>query len=79
MRDQRIICRHELLATIIDERDRLVEDAAMVAARGMDDGGVTTNTGIEVLGMLRAVYEIDRLRDEVAALTKHAPSARSES
>ena len=78
MRDKRIICRTELLETLYDERERLVDDAAMVAARGINDEGVTTNTGIEVLCMLRAVYEIDRLRDEVAALTKHAPSAGEE-
>lgn len=78
MRDKRIICRTELLDTITDERERLANDAALVAARGMDGEGVTTNTGIEVLSMLRAVYEIDLLRDEVEALTKHAPSAGSE-
>ena len=75
MRDLRIICRTELLETIVHERERLIDDAAMVAARGLDDG-VTTDTGIEVLCMLRAVYEIDRLRDEIAAMTKHARSSR---
>jgi len=79
MRDLRIIDRAELLETIIYERERLVDDAVLIAARGMDEGVVTTDTGIEVLSMLRAVYEIDRLRDEVFSMTKHAPSAEVES
>jgi hypothetical protein len=79
MSDKRSICRIELLETILNERERLVDDAAMVAAQGIAGEGVTADTGIEVLCMLRAVYEIDRLRDEVAAMTKHAPSGHATS
>jgi hypothetical protein len=79
MSDKRIICRTELLDTITDERERALHAAELVAQLGIDDRGVTMDAGLEALCLLREAAALRLLRDEVAALTKHAPSAGVES
>ena len=78
MRDLRIIDRDALLETLYDERERIIDEAAAVAKRGLEDSGSMRDVGIEVLCLLREVWAVDALRDEIARDTKHAPSAGGE-
>ena len=79
MRDLRIIDRTELLETLYEERERIVDEAAAVAKRGLEDSGNMRDVGIEVLCLLREVWALDAMRDEIARDTKHSPSAEGES
>jgi hypothetical protein len=79
MRDPRIICRTELLETLYEEREALVDRAASVAASINDEDVDYRRVGVEVVCLLREVCVVDRLRDEIARATKHAPSPEAAS